>query len=59
MASTVAIFAITILGSALIEAVVINRFRKHAVNLKTFPPLLLLVNAVSGGITVAVFLYWA
>jgi len=55
---TVVIVAITILGSSFIEGLVINCFRKRAVNLKTFP-LLLLVNAVSGGITLASLMYLA
>ena len=50
---TVALVAIAILGSTFIEGFVINRFRRRAVNLKTFP-LLLLVNAASGCLTLAV-----
>lgn len=52
---TIAIFAIAILGSTFIEGFVINRFRKATFNRKTFP-LLLTVNAITGGLTLAVVL---
>lgn len=48
----VAILALTILGSTLLEGFIINRFKKKAFNLRSFP-LLFLVNILSGGITIA------
>jgi hypothetical protein len=54
----IAILTLTILGSTLLEGYIINRFKKNAFNLKT-AWLLLLVNAISGGGTIAALFYWA
>lgn len=58
LSGIVAILILTILGSTFLEGYIINRFQKKAFNLRTFP-LLLLVNVISGGITIAVVLHWA
>ncbi len=58
VSGTITIVTVMILGSTFIEGYVINRFKKKAFNLRTFP-LLLLVNAVSGGVTIAAVSHWA
>ena len=47
-----------ILWSSFVESYLINRFWKRSVNRQNFP-LVLLVNTISGSLTLAVVFYWA
>ncbi len=53
----VLLFVAAILWSSFVESYFINRFRKRSVNRQNFP-LVLLVNAISGSLTLAVVLFY-